>query len=226
MGQLEFRLTGDPLAQIAIRNVFDPSQTYLVDCAAKNHTLPNGDRFCDELTLLPPGIYDIVVQSLDPNCRSELAQYKISVEAGQTIEVPVTLVCGPTSGGTDVVVTEVNQPGILGVTFQNDTNNLCQACPGGNADIDVQVAVFDADTACSALVPQWSATGTGGDVTSSLLSNLQLLPQLPGGPCVFQATVAGDAALGDYDIRFSVADGVTPTSSVLFPLHLIDCGCP
>ncbi len=60
------------LATIAIQNLFDPTQNFLVQCNEKDHTL-NGEPFCDELTVLPPGIYEVIVQSPDPACHAGAA---------------------------------------------------------------------------------------------------------------------------------------------------------
>ena len=225
-GRIQLNLDGvTPLVTIAIRNVFDHSQTFLVDCNTKDHTL-DGHAFCDELTALAPGVYEIIVQSQDPDCHSEQDHYKVIVRENETVEVPITLVCGSANGGLDVIVTEEHRPTITGLSFPGANKFICQECAGENGDVDVPIQVVDTDTACIDLATTWSAASSGGtDVTASLLSGFQLLPQDPGGPCVFQATIDAGAPLGDDSLTFTVSDEHIPASAVTFPIHIIDCAC-
>jgi hypothetical protein len=233
MGQLKVRLGGaSSLTTIVVRNVFDHSKVYLVDCAQKDHLL-NGASFCDELLILPPGAYELIVQSQDPSCRSEQDHYKVLVKERQTVEVQLTLICGGNTGGLDVLVTTRHRPQLTGIVFTFDETGqrankfICQECTGENGDVWVEVQVTDSDTACHLLTPTWSATDAAGlEVTSALIvATVAEAGPAGTGLCLFRARLDAGRPLGSYLVTFAVSDGSPPSTAITFPVHIIDCGC-
>lgn len=225
---LRVRLGGiaDPsgaLATLVVRNVFDPAQVRLVECLAKNHAL-DGQSFCDELITVAPGVYEILVQSVVRECRSERDHYKVLVEKNRTVEVPITLVCRSHSGGLDVVVTTRSLPSIQGLSFTFDLGGRANKymCFCGD-DVRAEVQVSDADSPCGALEVRWSAVDESGlDATAQLLS--APASSETGGTCRYSILVDANADPGSYLVTFAASDGRPPASALTFPIHLITCG--
>lgn len=205
---------------IAVQDVFDPTQNFLIECEEKDHTL-DGQTFCDELLVLPPGVYEIVVQSMDPSCHTEQDHYKVIVEPNQTTEIEVTMICGDQNGGLDVIVTEWNQPRIDDIDFFFVEGGVANKfiCID-DEDVRIAITVSDADTPCDELTVNWTAVNSlDQDVTATLLSE----PLHEAGTCVFSIRVDSSQPAGDYEVTVSVSDGTTPTTTLTFPLHLIEC---
>lgn len=232
-GSLRMQLDGNiasssEMATIVIRNVFDTNQVFLIECHQKDHTL-DGEPFCDELLVLPPGVYEVLVQSGDPNCVSEQQWYKVIVQPNETVELEVSLVCGGANGGLDVIVTEEEVPVITDIDFtfagtQTPANKfVCQ----NDGDVVVTVTVFDSDTACADLTGTWYLKGPGDadygtDLSDLILAGSETKVAGPNGTCLFSVTVDASAALGDYSLRLDVTDG-EHTGSFSFPIHIVDC---
>lgn len=212
---------GSTLARIAIRDVFDPDKNWLIDCAEKDHQL-KGKSFCDELIVLPPGIYEVVVQSVDSDCESEKDHYKVEVKKNETTEIEVKLVCGEDNGALDTIVKEYEAPVIEKIWFEfakgGQANKFICA---GKEDVIVKIAVTDSDTHCKDLEGTWSARTDHTDVTSGLLSYPQRKYEY--GKCIFSVRVNSDVPLGDYEVRFDVEDRDGYSTYLEFPLHLIKC---
>jgi len=223
LGSVHLRL-GAPSVDVTlvVRNVFDHAQAYLVDCVEKDHLL-DGQRFCDELLVVPAGIYEIIVESEDDQCQSARDRYQVQVAEGGTAEVEISLVCYVGNGALDVVVVTEYTPSIRELSFSFEpsgapaTKYVC----GGGDDVRVEVQVTDSDTLCSGLAFGFSAVDAlGADVTSTLLSDLR---SVPGDPCRFSALIDASAPLQTYSLTFMVSDGVSPAQAVTFAVHLISC---
>lgn len=95
-GQVQLNLIGssssDPgaTASVIIRSVLDHSQAYLIECPEKDHVI-EGELVCDELTILPAGPYEVIVQPSDENAVPEQEWYRITVEPGETVELTMRL---------------------------------------------------------------------------------------------------------------------------------------
>ncbi|WP_373048399.1 hypothetical protein [Vulgatibacter sp.] len=223
-GELHFAMKGEGVdSTIVIRNVFEPDDFYLIECMEKDHLL-DGQAFCDELVVLPPGVYEVKVQSQDPNCRSEKDHYKILVEPRKTVELDVKLFCSDDGGGLDVIVTSWNQPSFDSVQFETEggayTNkNICQY----EEDVWVTINVKDSDTDCDDLSVNWSVTD--GAAAASLILQETTGPHAPDGSvCHFSALLDSSVVLGTYRVTFTVSDDETPTNFLKFPVYIIDCG--
>ncbi len=224
LGSVRLRLGATPVdVTLVVRNVFDHSQVRVVGCPKKDHLL-DGHEFCDELLVLPAGVYEVVVQSQDDQCESDQSHYKAVVEEGRTVEIEVGLVCFLGNGGLDVVVVTEYSPRITGISFRtaaSDEPATKYVC-GGSDDVRVEVEVTDSDTPCSELAWSFSAKDElEVDVTSSLLSGLM---SVPGDPCRFSAVIDAGAPLQDYRLTFMVSDADSAPNAVTFLVHLIPCG--
>ncbi len=200
---------------IAAQDVFDPTHMIVADCMEKDYPLPGDGAFCDNLLVLPPGLYEVVVQPDDPNCRTEQAWYKVPVQPGQTSEISIVIVCGAQTGGLDVIVTESYGPVITDIEFQflngNAANKyICQYSPL----VEAIVTVVDPDTACNLLTGAWSATPAGILAGTSQVG------------CQFFAVFNTSAPLGVYNVTFTVTDNQGHQASLTFPVHIITCPDP
>lgn len=225
VGKVHVYLSGEGSVDttIVIQDVFDSSRNFLVECEEKPETL-DGQTFCDELLVLPPGVYQLVVQTQDPSCRTEQDHYKVVVTENQTVELQINVICYADNGGLDVIVGTWNQPALTGITFTFETS-LTQAnkfvCQFGE-NVWVQMAVTDEDTPCTDLDVTWSIKNSGGGNANALI--LEQKTASDGNTCFFSVLLDASAALDDYDVTFTVDDGNTPANSFTFPIHLIDCG--
>ncbi len=222
-GAVRLKLEASSQVSITVRDLFDLSRVYLVDC--EETVDGSGQRFCDQLIVLAAGAYEITVQSQDESCWSEQPRHLVLVEEKQTVEVESRLICGENKGGLDVIVTSRYGPSITDLSFWFEDSGepaseyICRC----NQDVRVELQVVDPDTACEALTFGWFAEDDlGNDVTLSLLSDFQAIP---GAPCRFSALINASSPLGTYQLTFTVTDGDTPPSSATFPVHLIACDC-
>lgn len=172
---------GGTMAMIVLRNVFNPAEVRLVECEQKDHTL-NGSTFCDELIVLPPGVYEVRVQSREKGCTTARDHYKVVVQPRQTVELEIELHCGGASGGLDVIVRSSHRPVVEHIDFNfsgsgERANKFVCLC--GEA-VTATFMVTDGDgTACEELIGSWTATGPGGvDAASQLLTGLSPCPDL------------------------------------------------
>lgn len=180
-----------PMATIVVRNVFDPQQVAVVDCAKKDHLL-DGGQFCDELLVLPPGVYEVVVQSHE-GCQSEQDHYKVVVTAGTTTELTVNMICGVQNGALDTVVTSTEFPTVTGLdfTFANTGEPANKfVCQCALDFTQVTATVFDSDNACDQLTGTFTATNSQGQRVNPLsifpaaggtLPDMLLSADVPGG---------------------------------------------
>ena len=219
--QLNGGTVGGVMATIVIQNVFDTSQSWLVNCTAKDHLL-NGQTFCDEMTILPPGVYEIIVQTQN-DCTMTQDHYKVVVQPNVTTEITVNLVCGTETGGLDTIVTESWRPLITDIDFhflgaEGPANKF--VCQGG-LPVRVTLTASDKDTACASLTGSWSKDGVTIDPTVLPLPAPILAFEAPVG-CAFTEVIDPTAAVGDYNLDFTVSDG-TSSSTLAYPIHIINC---
>jgi hypothetical protein len=222
---------GDTMAYVVIRNVFDHSQNYLVECGEKAYQL-EGSTFCDELLILPPGVYEIIVQSLDPNCRTEQDHYKVVVKAGSTVELEINLICGGANGGLDLLVVKSKKPPVFeDIDFKiGDQMANKFICQYGD-DVTISVTVTDEDTDCDDLTFKWYADGVlvaGAPYPVPIAS--AGTTNHDGNTCRFEIVVDSGAPLSDlgpprvpYELKLKVSDGES-SASFSFPVYIIDCG--
>jgi len=209
------------LAVIAIRDLFDAQHSFLVDCARKAHRV-EGQEFCDELMVLPPGTYEVVVQSPDEDCVAERERYQAIVRPNQTTEMVVQLVCGADNGALDVVVVASHRPVIEEIDFWFGCHKPANkfVCARGR-DVTVRARLSDADTPCSQLCAKWLAGGSG------LVLETAVQPRQVEGECVAEVTIdAARSPIGAHPLTLKVADGGcrdTTTTSLSFPVHVIEC---
>ena len=219
------------LATIAIQNLFDPSQNFLIQCNEKDHTL-NGEPFCDELTVLPPGVYEVIVQSPDPNCHPEQPWYKVIVRRNETVELHVNLVCGDANGGLDVIVTETEPPVVRDIDFRfahtDDQANkfVCRNDPNPlHRYVLATVTVTDSDTPCSEISGTWSSDPNNPLHPLIVGSSVQTHTVDGQEQCLFTAILDSQAPEGDYTLTLTLNDGdfTVPFS---FPIHVVTCEFP
>ncbi len=218
------------LATIAIQNLFDSSQNFLVRCNEKDHTL-NGEPFCDELTVLPPGIYEVIVQSPDPSCHPEKPWYKVIVRPNETVELPVKLVCGEANGGLDVIVKEVEPPVVRDIDFKFPHDGpankfICSNDP--NCDhrfVDVKVTVTDSDTPCSEIDGHFTSDPNNPNHPLIVHEERKTITYDGHEKCLFIATLDSQAPQGDYEVTLELNDGhfCVPFT---FPIHVLTCQFP
>lgn len=221
-GALQLNLNGNgttPMAEIVVRNVFDTGFVHLVQCIEKDHTL-EGQTFCDELMILPPGVYELIVQSHN-GCYTEFDHYKVVVKPGETVEVTINMICGDANGGLDVIVLENWKPIFTDITFEFPDGDKANKyiCIDGE-DVTVTIAVEDPDTACEDLTPTWYVNGSATLlplITATASSEVD-------GVCYFSATIDSSASAtpASYNVTLKVADNGF-VSSFTFPIHLIEC---
>lgn len=226
------------MASIVVKNIFDESLQYLVQCTEKDHT-NDGKAFCDELIVVPPGTYEIIVQPGDANCETEYKWYKAIVNEGETTEIAITVVCGETIGGLDVIVEKEYKPSVADISFNFEGNGIankfiCNDSPDDTEpkDVVITIAVSDEDTSCAALAAEWESTPDGlqspgpveftGDATGTVNPE--------SGECEFKAVVDAAASTvlpddGYYTVTFTVTDG-THETVMEFPVHVVDCYPP
>ncbi|WP_373048398.1 hypothetical protein [Vulgatibacter sp.] len=210
------------LAVIAIQNVFDRDESYLIDCKKKDHKL-NGSTFCDELVVLPPGVYEVRVQSPDPDCESEKDHYKALVEPKKTTEIKVKLVCGEDNGALDTIVKEDHRPTIKDIkfwfeyTYEPANKFICK----DDTNVVIAAVLSDEDTRCEDLEVEWQSR-------NPYLSIGHFMPPYKvEGKCIATATVdAYYSYVGDYWLTIHVRDDGAydqHTSKLSIPIHIIDC---
>lgn len=230
-GSVHVALNGaGDLAVIAIQNVFDSDQNLLVECTEKPHTL-DGQAFCDELVVLPPGVYEIVVQSPDPSCRSEQDHYKVVVSPNQTTEIQINLVCGEDNGAVDTIVTEDHLPTVVDIGFDfanGERANKFMCADGG--PVTITVSLDDEDTACGDLLVDWTAVADVQGDTLVFVPGSEVQPHVDPVTMECVASIAVDPAgsnPGDYRVTVEVFDdGLEDprTATFNFPVHILeDC---
>lgn len=181
---------------IAVRDVFDPQKAWLVQCAQKDHTL-EGQAFCDELLVLPPGVYDVVVQGRD-GCRSAQDEYQVVVNPGETSEITVTMICADPSGALDTIVTSAWRPSVTNIDFAFENSGESSnkfVCRCATDFTRVTVDVTDQDTVCADLVGAFTLFDSQGELVNptNLISatgrnpDLTLIAEVPGGYDVLNA---------------------------------------
>jgi len=228
MGSVQLAVNGTlegDVAVIAFRNVFNEEQAFLQECARKPHTL-GGQQFCDELFVLPPGVYEVVVQSPDPDCSPEQDHYKVLVEPEKTVEIAITLVCGHDTGGLDTVVLEDHRPVIEDVNFEFEGGETANKYVCDEYEpVVIEAVLSDADTACTDLQVVWTSSNP-----TYLVLLSPVAPHLDPATlqCVASITVDPLSSVpGDYEVELRVVDDGPDdpyTTSLTFPVHVIDCG--
>ncbi len=223
------------LAIIAIQSVFG-DESYLIECQRKDHLSDGyyGSPFCDELQVLPPGVYEVIVQSPDPNCRTEKDHYKVLVEPNETTEIEISLVCGIDNGAVDTIVKETYRPVIEDVNFSfgEEVGNkfICndvdpEVVPPPEYVRLIEVELSDEDTSCGNLKVTFASEPAG-----LIFSTPQ--PVIPvfesaTGKCIASFKISASGVVpGVYDLTITVTDDPEPdpyTTELTIPIHVLDC---
>ena len=172
--------------------------------------------------MLPPGTYQIVVQSPDESCSAEQDHYKVIVRPGLTTEIEVKLLCGLDNGALDTIVVASYRPVIEDIDFWfgcHDRANKFVCADGPN--VTVSAVVSDVDTPCSSLRAKWIAS------SPDLVLQNQVQPHRVNGQCVAKVTIdSSSSCVGDYQLTLKVSDdgyADRTKTSLTLPIHVVRC---
>jgi hypothetical protein len=170
------------------------------------------DPLADAFFVLAPGAYDVVVTPLDnegqPNRTCAPATGKVTVIAGATQEITLTLRCNHgANGGLDVVVTTDDVPVITGLTF--DPSKFTHVCQ------PVKISVAAAAASNEPLTYSWQVISQPQMATPAPGSQSLLVSQ--GPTATFDSSTAGD-----YVLLVMVSSPAKSVAMLSFPVHVLD----